>query len=212
MYIGYIRVSTVEQNLGRQISQIEDWLKVNDIEADDFELFTEKESGKDIKGRPAFQKAFQYLRKGDTLVVTSLDRLSRNYDDIKNIIAEIHKKKAKILVLDSPFLNFDTSNETMDKAMFDMFLSLLGFVAQNERDKIKERQAQGIAIAKQNGAFNGRPKLYSADAKDPQKRAIYYQVVKQIGEGVAISHIAKEYGITRQTVYRIKNELEEEKE
>lgn len=208
MYIGYIRVSTAEQNLGRQINQIDNWLKDNSIENDDFELFTEKESGGDIVGRPAFQKAFKYLRKGDTLVVTSLDRLSRNYDDIKSIVSDIQKKKAKILVLDSAFLNFDTGNETMDKAMFDMFLSLLGFVAQNERDKIRERQAQGIALAKEKGAYIGRPKLYSADSKDPQKRAIYKQIIKQLGEGVSISGIADEFGITRQTVYRIRNEME----
>ena len=80
-------------------------------------------------------------------------------------------------------------------------------IAEQERTESKRRQAQGISIAKQKGVYKGRPILYSPNAKDPQKRLVYHRVVSQLKEGKAISHIAKDVGITRQTVYRIKNEL-----
>lgn len=93
--------------------------------------------------------------------------------------------------------------------MKDLILQLLAMIAERERTESKRRQAQGIAIAKKNGIYKGRPKLYSESAKDPQKRAIYRQIVKNLAADVAISEIAKELGVTRQTVYRIKKELEE---
>lgn len=79
-------------------------------------------------------------------------------------------------------------------------------IAEQERAESKRRQAQGIKIAKANGVYKGRPKLYSPTAKDPQKRVIYHKVIEDLANNVAISKIAKDYGITRQTVYRIKKE------
>ncbi|MGL9881527.1 resolvase [Enterococcus sp. AZ166] len=80
-------------------------------------------------------------------------------------------------------------------------------IAEQERSESKRRQAQGIKIAKANGVYKGRPKLYSVDTKDPQRRLVYKSIVEDLKKGVAISKIAKEYNVTRQTVYRIKNEL-----
>lgn len=79
-------------------------------------------------------------------------------------------------------------------------------IAEQERTESKRRQSQGIEIAKKKGVYKGRPKLYSPNAKDPQKRAIYRNVVNELEKGIAISEIAKEYGITRQTIYRIKED------
>lgn len=204
MRVGYIRVSSIEQNLARQQEAM--------AEAGVEELYQEKASGKNVDERPELQKALKYVHKGDTLVVASLDRLSRNYDDIKELVNQFHKKKVTLEVLDAPFLKFNTGNETMDKAMFDMFLSMLSYTADMERRKIKERQKQGIAIAKQNGVYKGKQNEYSANAKDTNKRAIYKNIVNELKAGNPIARIARENEVNRKVVYRIKNEIESEKE
>lgn len=89
----------------------------------------------------------------------------------------------------------------------DLIVQILAMIAEQERSESKRRQAQGIAIAKAKGVYKGRPVLYSPNAKDPQKRLVYHRVVNQLKDGIAISQIAKEVGITRQTIYRIKKEL-----
>ena len=78
-------------------------------------------------------------------------------------------------------------------------------ISEQERNESKRRQAQGIKVAKEKGVYKGRPVLYSPSAKDPQKRLVYYRVVELLEQGKSISTIAKEVGITRQTIYRIKN-------
>lgn len=199
MLIGYARVSTQEQNLDRQLKALED-AKVEKI-------FQDKASGKD-NNRPQFQSMLEFARSGDTIVVQSLDRLGRNYDAIKATIQELNNKGISLQVLDAPFLNLQTGNETLDKALSDMLISLLGYIADNERKKTLERQAQGIAIAKQKGIYKGKPLEYSPQAKDPKKRAVYNSIVSDLQAGLAIAGIAKKYGVTRKLVYRIKADLE----
>lgn len=199
MKIGYARVSTVEQNLDRQIKALED-AKVE-------KLFQDKASGKDTN-RPEFQAMIEYARQGDTIIVQSLDRLGRDYDAIKSTIQDLSNKGISLQVLDAPFLNLQTGNETLDKALADMLISLLGYIADNERKKTLERQAQGIAIAKEKGIYQGKPLEYSPQAKDPKKRAIYHSIVADLQADLAIAGIAKKYGVTRKLVYRIKDDLE----
>ncbi|HAP4636756.1 TPA: recombinase family protein, partial [Enterococcus faecalis] len=112
--IGYIRVSSQDQNLDRQVAML------NQLKID--KLFQEKASGKDCN-RPEFQKLLNYIREGDCVVVASLDRLGRNYEDIKQTVAFMKQKNVSLQILDAPFLNFNTGNELLDTAMFDMFLS-----------------------------------------------------------------------------------------
>ncbi len=121
MKIGYVRVSSQDQNLDRQIHMLEKY------EID--KLFQEKASGKDCD-RPEFQKLLNYIREGDHVIVASLDRLGRNYEDIKQTVMFMKKKKVSLQILDAPFLHFDIGNELLDTAMFDMFLSLLSYIAQ----------------------------------------------------------------------------------
>ena len=139
MKIGYIRTSTIDQNLDRQ-KQI---MKDNNIEL----LFSEQESGKDTN-RPILNDMLNSIRTNDEIVISSLDRLSRNYKDLKDIIQIIKDKGATLTIVDAPSLNFNTGNSTLDIAMFDILLSLLGYIAQNEREKILERQRQGIEQAR----------------------------------------------------------------
>ena len=112
MKVGYARVSSTDQNLARQIEA----LKVARCE----KIFEEKQSGKSTQNRPELQAAIAYVRQGDTLVVASLDRLSRNYDDASDIIKQIRDKQVKMEVLDAPFLSMQTGDSDMDKFMFDM--------------------------------------------------------------------------------------------
>ncbi len=98
-------------------------------------------------------------------------------------------------------------NPHLDKFIKDLIIQILAMIAEQERTESKRRQAQGIKIAKANGVYKGRPKLYSADTKDPQRLLVYKSIVQDLKNGVAISKIAREYNITRQTVYRIKKDI-----
>ena len=195
MNIGYIRTSTIGQNLDRQ-KQI---MKDNNIEL----LFSEQESGKDTN-RPILNDMLNSIRTNDEIVIVSLDRLSRNYKDLKDIIQIIKDKGATLTILDAPFLNFNTNNPTLDTAMFDIFLSLLGYISQNEREKILERQRQGIEQAKLRGVYKGRPIKYHAKARNPQDRFIYESVVSMLQDKLPVQSIANHVGIAKSTVYEIK--------
>ena len=197
--IGYIRVSSIDQNLDRQL------IKMNDLQVE--KIFQEKISGKDTD-RPEFQKLINYAREGDILYFDSLDRLGRDYDDIKETVLYFRSNNIEVNFLDAPFLNFNTGNVLLDKAMFDMFLSLLSYIAQNEREKIRERQRQGIAAAKEKGIYKGRHTVYTEHSPDPQKRIVYQNILSMLAAGDPVTKIAKANHVSRETVYKIKRKRE----
>ncbi|TDM24803.1 recombinase family protein [Macrococcoides canis] len=196
MKIGYARVSSISQNLDRQI----EILKENDCE----KIFTEKKSGKNIKDREVFQEVLDFVREADTLVVESLDRLGRNYDEIIQTINKLKEKKVKLIITSLPVMNEMIGNELLDKFMKDLIIQILAMISEQERAESKRRQAQGIEQAKKNNIYKGKPFEYSSNARDPKKRIVYQNVINQLNNNEAISKIAKENGITRQTVYAIK--------
>lgn len=198
MIIGYARVSSIDQNLERQL----DNLKTFGVE----KIFTEKRSGKSVENRPVFQEALNFVRMGDRFVVESIDRLGRNYDEVINTVNYLKDKEVQLMITSLPMMNEVIGNPLLDKFMKDLIIQILAMVSEQERNESKCRQAQGIKVAKENGVYKGRPLLYSPNAKDPQKRIIYHRVVEMLEEGQAISKIAKEVNITRQTVYRIKHD------
>jgi DNA invertase Pin-like site-specific DNA recombinase len=200
MIIGYARVSSIDQNLERQLEN----LKTFGVE----KIFTEKQSGKSVENRPVFQEALNFVRMGDRFVVESIDRLGRNYDEIIETVGYLKKKDVQLMITSLPMMNEVIDNPLLDKFMKDLIVQILAMVSEQERkNESKRRQAQGIQVAKDKGVYKGRPLLYSPNAKDPQKkRVIYHRVVEMLEEGQAISKIAKEVNITRQTVYRIKND------
>ena len=144
MRIGYVRVSTKEQNEARQISSMEE----SGVE----KIYIDKQSGKDFN-RPEYQRMISELKKGDVVVLHSLDRLGRNYDEIIKERSKITKEiEADIIVLDMPLLNTTISqNDLTGRFMADLVLQILSYVSETERQNIKKRQAEGIAIAKDNG-------------------------------------------------------------
>lgn len=145
----YARVSTEDQNLDRQIVEFEKYKP--------YVLYQDKQSGKDFE-RTNYQRMRKKLKEGDTLIVLSLDRFGRNYDQIKQEWQYLCTKGIKIKILDMPVL--DTSKDDLtSKLISDIVLNLLSYVAQMERENILKRQAQGIAAAKARGVKFGRPRV-----------------------------------------------------
>lgn len=191
---GYCRVSSKDQNLDRQIEA----MRAQGI--DERDIYMEKQSGKDTD-REQYQALRATLREGDTLVIQSLDRLGRNYDDIKNEWAFITKEiGANIKVLDMPIL--DTTNAQTDligRVIVDVVLDLLGFVAQTEREKIRQRQAEGIKIAKEKGKYR----------KDSiQAPAGFEKLFREAAAGGKThAEVMRELGLKKTTYYRIAKDL-----
>lgn len=152
MKVGYVRVSDKLQNEARQIKSIEAY-GVDRI-------YMDKQSGKDFD-RPEYKKMIEQIRPGDIIVVHSLDRLGRNYDQIIEEWHRITKEiRADIIVLDMPLLDTTTRGDLTGKFISDLVLQILSYVAATERENIRKRQAEGIAIAKTEGKYKGRAKKH----------------------------------------------------
>lgn len=203
MKIGYARVSTTDQNLDRQLEQLQ--------KANCKKIFQEKISGKNAN-RPQLQAMLDFIREDDEVVVISMDRLGRNSRDISNIIEQIKQKGSTINILDLPSFE-GIKDRNLKNLLTNLVLEIQKYTAEQERKTILERQKQGIKLAKERGVYKGGVIQYSKDSKDPKKRLIYNTVVellkrKENGEPIAIKQIANQVGITRNTVYRIKSEIE----
>ena len=148
---GYVRVSSIDQNEDRQVLALR---KVGVLPKN---LFIDKESGKDFE-RKEYKKLVKQLKTGDLLYIVSIDRLGRNYDEIQNQWRILTREKGvDIIVLDMPLLDTTRSKDLLGTFISDLVLQLLSFVAQNERENIRKRQADGIAAAKARGVKFGRP-------------------------------------------------------
>lgn len=155
---GYVRVSTKEQNEARQI------MAMQEFGISDKDIFLDKQSGKDFK-RPQYQKLIRKLKKDDILVIKSIDRLGRNYDEIIEQWRMITKKiEAAIVVIDMPLLDTRQGRDLTGTFIADLVLQLLSYIAQTEREFIKRRQAEGIAVAKAQGVrFGPKPMVILED-------------------------------------------------
>lgn len=155
---GYIRVSDADQNEARQIKAMQ--IKaMQDAGVDERYILIDKQSGKDFN-RPQYQILKNALREGDLLIIKSIDRLGRNYKEIMKEWQEITQDiKADIRVLDMALLDTTLHKDLLGTFISDLILQVLAYVAQQERDNIKQRQAEGIAIAKAQGRLLGRPRI-----------------------------------------------------
>jgi DNA invertase Pin-like site-specific DNA recombinase len=175
MIYGYARVSTREQNLDRQLEELK---KYTD------KIYADKESGKNFD-RPEYKKLIRKLKKDDVLVIKSIDRLGRNYDLIIDEWRKITKDiGANIKVLDMPLLD-TTQKELTGKFISDLVLQILSYVAEQERTLIKQRQAEGIRIAKEKGVKFGRPRAEFDNLEEAYKngtisRATYFNYKRRI--------------------------------
>ncbi len=193
MLYGYIRVSSKEQKVDRQIDALKDF------KIDKKNLFIDKLSGKSFE-RPAYKRLLKKLKKGDLLVVKSIDRLGRNYDEILEqwrIITKV--KQADIYVIDFPLL--DTRKKDNDLTgifIADLVLQILSYVAQTEREFIHQRQAEGIASAKLRGVSFGRKKLVLPNN--------FYDAKKKVQNGeLSIREGAAFCGMSKTSFYKYCN-------
>ena len=175
--VGYVRFSSFDQNPERQLE---------DVEFD--RVFSDKASGKDAK-RPQLEALMTFVRAGDTVVVHSMDRLARNLDDLRQIVQTLTRRGIRI-----EFLKEHLAFTGEDSPMANLMLSVMGAFAEFERALIRERQREGIAIAKQRGAYRGRKRpLSDSEIADARRRV-------QRSETKAF--VAREYGISRETLYQ----------
>ena len=193
MEYGYARVSTKEQNEERQLVALREF----GIAAT--QIFVDKQSGKDFE-RQSYKRLIRKLKSGDTLVIKSIDRLGRNYDEILEQWRIITKEKqADIVVLDMPLLDTRKSKDLTGTLIADIVLQLLSYVAQTEREFIRQRQAEGIAVAKQNGVKFGRK---------PMQRPPDFEQLKEkwlLGE-ISAREASRRLGITHRTFLLWANE------
>lgn len=199
MRVGYVRVSTKEQNEARQIAS----MRENGVE----KIYMDKQSGKDFD-RPEYQKMIAELKDGDVVVLHSLDRLGRNYDAI---IEEWHRItkviKADIIVLDMPLLDTTArGNDLTGKFVADMVLQILSYVAANERENIRKRQSEGIAIAKAEGKYKGGAKKKINGDLFNSNFLLYKS------GNITKIEFAKNIGVSRPTLDRILREYGDEQD
>lgn len=186
MEYGYIRVSTKEQNERRQL------MALHDFGIEDSRIYMDRQSGRNFE-RVQYKKLLHDLKCGDTLVIKSIDRLGRNYEEILEQWKVISKdKEVGIVVLDMPLLDTRQDRDLTGKLIADIVLQLLSYVAQTEREFIRQRQAEGIEAAKKQGVKFGRK---------PMKRPKEYEKLKKQWEQGRISarSAAGQLGITHRT-------------
>lgn len=175
--IGYVRVSTFDQSPERQLEGV----------AID-RVFTDQASGKDTR-RPELERLLTFVREGDTVVVHSMDRLARNLDDLRRLVQNLTQRGVRI-----EFVKECLTFTGEDSPMANLMLSVMGAFAEFERALIRERQREGIALAKQRGAYRGRKKALS-----PERAA---ELRRRVATGEQKAQLAREFGISRETLYQ----------
>lgn len=195
MIYGYARVSTKEQNEQRQL------VALRERGVKDKNVFVDKQSGKDFE-REKYKKLLRKIKKDDVIVIKSIDRLGRNYKEIIEqwrIITQV--KLADIIVIDMPLLDTTKNKDLMGTFVADLVLQVLSFVSETERKNIRQRQAEGIAIAKAKGIRFGRQRKYDPDD--------YLHIYKQVKNGEMMTKDAIALmGVSERTYRRMKPEWE----
>lgn len=175
--IGYVRVSTIEQNTIRQL----DGLNLDKV-------FTDRCSGKDTE-RPALKDLIGFVREGDIIYIHSMDRLARNLFDLQKLVHFFNSKKIKVQFVKE---NMIFSNDT-DSPMANLTLAMLGAFAEFERALIRERQKEGIAIARQSNSYKGRKPVFT----DEQQA----EIKQMVADRYKVTEIAKKFNVSRATIY-----------
>jgi DNA invertase Pin-like site-specific DNA recombinase len=177
--VGYIRVSTLDQREDRQL----DGLKLD-------RRFTDRTSGKDIK-RPQLTALLSFVREGDTVVCHSMDRLGRNLDDLRKVVFGLTERCIRV-----EFIKENLIFTGEDSPMANLLLSVMGAIAEFERQLIRERQREGIALAKNRGVYKGRPAKLNM--------TIVSTLVERLSAGEKPAELAREFKISRMTLHRYK--------
>lgn len=182
--IGYARVSSKEQNLDRQLDLLSDVSKI----------FADKISGKTAE-RPQLKAMLEYIREGDIVIVTELDRLGRNSKDLTTIMNEIQQKGATLEVLNLPSMN-GIEDENLRRLINNLVIEIYKYQSEAEREKIRERQQQGIKIAKEKGKFKGGKRMFQEN--DPRLKLAFNLYLN----GFSDKEVEEQTGINRRTFRR----------
>ena len=189
MKIGYVRVSTADQNEARQIKAMQD----DGVE----KIYMDKQSGKDFN-RPEYKKMISELKRGDILVLHSIDRLGRNYEEILEQWRIITKEiKADVIVQDMPLLNTTISRDLDGTFIADLVLQILSYVSAKERENIRRRQKEGVAIAKAQGKYKG------GKPKKVDDKLFYDNLVRYRNGEITKSDFALNIGVSRPTLNKL---------
>jgi len=175
--VGYIRVSTLDQSTARQL---------DGVTLD--RTFVDKASGKDV-ARPQLEAMIGFVRDGDTVVCHSMDRLARNLDDLRSVVRKLTAKGVEVC-----FVKEQLTFTGEDTAVANLLLSVMGAFAEFERSLIRERQREGIELAKARGAYRGRRRSLSDDQVAELRR--------RVEDGVPKAVLARELGVSRETLYQ----------
>ncbi len=198
MEYGYVRVSTVEQNEMRQVMEMEN------LGISKGRLYVDKQSGSDFD-RKNYKRLVARLKPGDLLYIKSIDRLGRNYEEIQEQWRFLTRvKQVDISVIDMPILDTRNGKDLVGTFLADVVLQILSFVAQNERENIRKRQAEGIAVAKKNGVRFGRPRIYIYTD-------MVYMLEKYEKGEIKKGSVLTQFGISESTFYRYLREYRSEK-
>lgn len=189
MKIGYVRVSTADQNEARQIKA----MREDGVE----KIYMDKQSGKDFN-RPEYKKMISELKQGDVLVLHSIDRLGRNYEEILEQWRTITKEiKADVIVQDMPLLNTTISRDLDGTFIADLVLQILSYVSAKERDNIKRRQREGIAIAKAQGKYKG------GKPKEIDEKLFSENLIRYRNGEITKSQFSVNVGVSRPTLNKM---------
>ncbi|PAD66007.1 recombinase [Bacillus sp. 7586-K] len=199
MIFGYARVSSKDQNLERQLKELESYGCER--------IYQEKQSGKDFS-RPVYLEMRSKMRFGDVLVVHDLSRFGRNKEEIRNEWKKLIEEEIDIVVLNMPILDTRKYKELegMGQLVSDIVLTLLSWMVDEERQRIRTAQREGIEIAKSQGKFRGGKKKYHPNATGKDK-VIYDRIVELLKSGKSVMDIHREVDVARNTIYGIKRNL-----
>lgn len=192
--IGYARVSTADQNLVRQTEQLE--------KAGCTKIFQEKVSGASVENRTELKNLLYYIRDDDLVIVTELDRLGRNYDELTGILNQIRSKGATFECLNMPALN-GIADKNLRNLLNSIVIELFKYIAESERKRIRERQRQGIEIAKLAGKYKGRKRSFP----DPEHSPRLQLAIEKYKAGMSFREIEKLTAIPASTFNRYRKLL-----
>jgi DNA invertase Pin-like site-specific DNA recombinase len=197
----YLRVSTKDQSTDRQQEAIKEYIKKHNIKVT--ATFEDKQSGKDFN-RQQYEALKAVVKSEDTVIIKELDRLGRNYNEIKEELREFKNRGIKIVILDLPMLD-GINDELLYQVIQDIIINIMGYVAQKEREKIQSRVIEGLNVAKEKGVRLGRP-----ERTFPDNFKKYYEKWK--AEEITAVEFSKLMGMGRTTLYRYINQWEQEGE
>lgn len=210
MIFGYARVSSKEQNEDRQITAIKEYCKSQKLDIEDRNIYIDKQSGKDFK-RPSYQALTrQILREGDTLIIKELDRLGRNKAEIKKELEYLKEKGVTVRILNIPTTLIELPNESkwVMEMVNNVLIEVMGAVAEEERQKIRQRQREGIEEAKAKGKHLGRPRMNWNTISKHQQELIkeLYPIWKN--KEITATEFMERVDLKRNTFYKIIKQYE----